>query len=98
MNVLRVVGLLVAALILVLVVRRRRRRTLRLADTVIMTVLALALGTVSILPSGVAPLLRVLGFPPGNARRVIGLLVLSNILMYVLLLRAFAKTDRLEQT
>jgi hypothetical protein len=98
MNVLRVVGLLVAALILVLVVRRRRRRTLRLADTVIMTVLALALGTVSIVPSVVDPVLRVLGFPPGNARRVIGLLVLSNILTYVLLLRAFAKTDRLEQT
>jgi hypothetical protein len=98
MNVLRVVGLLVAALILLLVIRRRRRGTLRLADTIIMTVLALGLATVSIVPSVVDPVLRVLGFPPGNARRVIGLLVLSNILTYVLLLRAFAKTDRLEQT
>jgi hypothetical protein len=98
MNVLRVVGFLVAALILLLVVRRRRRGTLRLADTIIMTVLALALGTVAVAPSVVDPVLRVLGFPPGNARRVIGLLVLSNILTYVLLLRAFAKTDRLEQT
>jgi hypothetical protein len=98
MNVLRVVGFLVAALILLLVVRRFRRRTLRLADTIIMTVLALALGTVAIAPSVVDPVLRVLGFPPGNARRVIGLLVLSNILTYILLLRAFAKTDRLEQT
>jgi hypothetical protein len=98
MNVLRIVGFLVAALILLLVIRRRRRGTLRLADTIIMTVLALALGIVSVVPSVVDPVLRVLGFPPGNARRVIGLLVLSNILTYVLLLRAFAKTDRLEQT
>jgi hypothetical protein len=98
MNVLRLVGFLVAALILLLVIRRRRRGTLRLADTIIMTVLALALGTVSVAPSVVDPVLRVLGFPPGNARRVIGLLVLSNILTYALLLRAFAKTDRLEQT
>jgi GT2 family glycosyltransferase len=98
MNVLRIVGCVVAALLLYLAVRRFRRRGLRLTDTVIMTVLALSLGTVSIAPSLVDPVLRVLGFPPGNARRVIGLLVLSNILTYVLLLRAFAKTDRLEQT
>jgi hypothetical protein len=98
MNVLRIIGFVVAAAMLLLVVRRFRRRGLRLTDTVIMTVLALALGTVSIAPSVVDPVLRVLGFPPGNARRVIGLLVLSNILTYVLLLRAFAKTDRLEQT
>ncbi len=98
MNVLRIIGLLVAVALLLLVVRRFRRRGLRLTDTVIMAVLALALGTVSIVPSVVDPILRVLGFPPGNARRVIGLLVLSNILTYVLLLRAFAKTDRLEQT
>jgi hypothetical protein len=98
MNVLRIIGFLVAVALLLLVVRRFRRRGLRLTDTVIMAVLALALGTVSIAPSVVDPVLRVLGFPPGNARRVIGLLVLSNILTYVLLLRAFAKTDRLEQT
>lgn len=98
MNALRIIGFVVAAAMLLLVVRRFRRRGLRLTDTVIMTVLALALGTVSIAPSVVDPVLRVLGFPPGNARRVIGLLVLSNILTYVLLLRAFAKTDRLEQT
>jgi hypothetical protein len=98
MNVLRIIGFVVAVALLLLVIRRFRRRGLRLTDTIIMAVLALALGAVSIAPSVVDPVLRVLGFPPGNARRVIGLLVLSNILTYVLLLRAFAKTDRLEQT
>ncbi|HYZ46285.1 MAG TPA: DUF2304 family protein, partial [Actinomycetota bacterium] len=98
MIVLRVIGLLVAAVMLLLAVRRFGRRSLRLTDTIIMVVLALALGALSLDPSSVDPVLRVLGFPPGNARRVIGVLVVSNLLAYLLLLRAFAKTDRLERT
>lgn len=95
---LRVVGFIVAAALLTLALRRFARRALRLPDTVIMVVLALALGALSLDPSAVDPLLTVLGFPPGNARRVIGVLVVSNLLAYLLLLRAFAKTDRLERT
>jgi glycosyltransferase involved in cell wall biosynthesis len=37
-----------------------------------------------------------MGFPPGNERRVIGVLLISNVVTYVLLLRSFAKTDRVE--
>lgn len=98
MILLRVLGGVVAALLVIGAVARFRRRALRLPDTIIMVALALALGLISLTPSVVDPALKELGFPPGNARRVIGVLVISNILTYLLLLRAFAKTDRLERS
>jgi hypothetical protein len=98
MILLRVLGGLVAVLLVSGAVARFRRRALRLPDTVIMVALALGLGVISAAPSVVDPALRELGFPPGDARRVIGVLVISNILTYLLLLRAFAKTDRLERS
>lgn len=96
MILLRIVGLVVALILLSLVVSRFRRRSLTLADALIMGSVALGLLVVAVTPSVVDPLLTELGFPPGDERRVVGVLVLSNILMFVLLLRAFAKTDRLE--
>lgn len=97
MIVLRIFGLMVAVTLLILAARGYRRRSLRVPDALIMGALAGGLILVSVAPSSVDPILRQLGFPPGDARRVIGVLVLSNILVFVLLLRAFAKTDRLEQ-
>ncbi len=97
MPYLRALGIIVAAGLLALVIIGRRRGTLRPTDTVIMAVVALAIGLVSAVPSVVDPILRRLGLPPGNARRVIGVLLLSNIVMYVLILRSFGKTDRLER-
>jgi hypothetical protein len=98
MILLRVVGLLVSLTLLFSVVSRFRRGSLRIVDALITGVLGIALAAVAIAPAAVDPVLRELGFPPGDARRVIGVLVLSNLLSYLLLLRAFAKTDRLEST
>jgi hypothetical protein len=96
MILLRVLGFVVAALLLGLIARRFRRRSLRLADAIIMGLLAMGLGLVALTPSSVDPLLKELGFPPGDARRVIGVLVISNVLTFVLLLRAFGKTDEVQ--
>lgn len=90
-------GAVVAAGVLAIVILRWRRRTIRFVDAIILGLVATALGIISLFPSILDPLLRILGFPPGNARRIIGALLLSNILLYVLLLRSFAKTDRVEQ-
>lgn len=98
MALLRVFGFIVAASLAMLALGRFRRRALRLPDTIIMTVLAAGLAAIALAPSWVDPVLRELGFPPGNARRVIGVLVISNVAFYLLLLRAFAKSDRLEHT
>ena len=76
MPYLRALGIIVAAGLLALVIMGRRRGTLRPTDTVIMAVVALAIGLVSAAPSVVDPILRRLGLPPGNARRVIGVLLL----------------------
>jgi hypothetical protein len=97
MILLRVLGVAIAVVLAIVAARGWRRRSLRLTDALIALALAGGLALVSLTPSVVDPVLRVLGFPPGNARRVIGVLVVSNILLFVLLLRAFAKTDRLEQ-
>src|SRR5688500_7606569 len=93
---LRILGLLVAAVVLGLVVSRVRRRSLTLGDALILGSVAVGLTVVAIVPSVVDPLLTELGFPPGDERRVVGVLVLSNLLTFVLLFRAFAKTNQLE--
>lgn len=98
MGFLRILGVLVAIGLLVAAVSRYRRRVLRITDAVITVLVATALLALAIAPAAVDPLLRELGFPPGDARRVIGVLVVSNLILYFLLLRAFAKTDRLEST
>lgn len=94
---LRILGFVVALVLLASVALRYRHRRLRVTDALIMGGLSVALGLISLAPAVVAPLLDVLGFPAGDARRVIGLLVISNIVLYGLMLRSFAKTDRLEQ-
>ena len=96
MILLRIVGLVAAVILLALVVSRCRRRSLTLGDALIMGSVALGLTVVAIVPSAIDPLLTELGFPPGDERRVIGVLVLSNLLTFALLFRSFAKTDRLE--
>ncbi|MBA3431396.1 MAG: glycosyltransferase [Actinobacteria bacterium] len=98
MILLRIFGFVVALSLLGLALQRYRRRALRLPDAIIMTLLAAGLGAIAVAPSFVDPVLVELGFPPGDARRVIGVLVLSNILIYLLLLRSFAKTDQVERT
>jgi hypothetical protein len=93
---LRILGFIVAALLLASVIGRRRRGALSLTDTVIYAVLAVALAAIAVFPAIVDPTLELLGFPPGNQRRVIGVLLVSNIVTYVLILRSFAKSDRVE--
>lgn len=97
MVLLRIFGLIVALGLATAAIWRFRKGTLRLPDTAIALTLALVMSAIAAVPQAVDPLLRELGFPPGDARRVIGVLVVSNALIYFLLLRSFAKTDRLEQ-
>jgi hypothetical protein len=98
MSLLRLLGFLIAVTLLMLAVSRFRRRALRLSDALIMGGLAGALGFVAIAPSSVDPLLSELGFPPGDARRVIGVLVVTTLVVLVLLMRAFARADSLEKS
>jgi hypothetical protein len=93
---LRILGGLVAAMMLAGVILRWRRGRLRVADAVIMGGLSAGLALISIVPDVVQPFLNVLGFPAGQGRRVIGVLVIATIVVYVLVFRSFVRTDRLE--
>ena len=90
---LRVLGFIVAAGMFAIAVLRWRRRRLRLTEALIMGTLAVALAVLAADPDLIQPFLHFLGFKAGNSRRVIGVLVISNILVYILILRSYAKTD-----
>jgi hypothetical protein len=94
---LRIVGMLVALGMLVSAVFRRRRRGVPMSDTLIQVLLGLGLLAVAAIPGAVDPLLRRLGFRPGrDQRRIIGVLLISSIITYILILRGYARTDRVE--
>lgn len=93
---LRIVGGLVAIGMMVTAVSRRRRGRIPFSDALIQFLLGTALFVLAILPDIADPFLRALGFTPGDQRRIIGVLMVSSIVTYVLILRAFARTDRVE--
>lgn len=93
---LRILGFIVAVGLFASVIGRRRRGALSMPDTLIYATLAVGLMIIAIVPAIVDPVLKTMGFPPGNERRVIGVLLVSNIITYILILRSFAKSDRLE--
>jgi hypothetical protein len=94
---LRIVGGVIAAGMLVSAVRRRRRGVIPFSDALIQILLGTALVVLAVLPDVADPFLRALGFKPGrDQRRIIGVLMVSGITTYVLILRAFARTDRVE--
>ena len=94
---LRIVGGFVAAGMLATAVTRRRRRRIPFSDAAIQLLLGAALLAISVAPGLADPFLRALGFKPGHdQRRIIGVLLVSGIVTYVLILRAFARTDRVE--
>jgi hypothetical protein len=94
---LRIAGGLVAAGMIVSAIRRRRRGRIPFSDALIQLVLGTTLMVMAVVPGAADPFLRALGFKPGHdQRRIIGVLMVSGILTYVLVLRAFARTDRVE--
>jgi hypothetical protein len=94
---LRIVGGIVAAGMLVSAVARRRRGRIPFADALIQFALGLALMALAVIPGVADPFLRALGFKPGHdQRRIIGVLMVSGIITYVLILRAYSRTDRVE--
>jgi hypothetical protein len=94
---LRIVGGIVAVGMLMSAVSRRRRGRIPFADALIQFVIGLALLFLAIVPDVADPFLRALGFKPGHdQRRIIGVLMVSGIITYVLILRAYARTDRVE--
>lgn len=94
LTLLRLLGLIVAVALVILAFRGYARRSFNLPDLLLTLLLAVTVGVLSAAPSVVDPVLSRLGFPPGSHRRVIGVLVVSDFVMLFLLVRSYAKVDR----
>ncbi|MGH2808712.1 MAG: glycosyltransferase family 2 protein [Actinomycetota bacterium] len=92
---LRILGAVVAALLAAFAVRRYRKDQLRRGELILVAVVAGALSIAAVAPSLYDPILRGLGFEAGQERRIIGLLVISNLFTLALVFRGFSRDDQL---
>lgn len=92
---LRILGALVALALSVFAVARFRRGLLRRGELLAVTVVAVGLLAAAVAPDLFNPMLDALGFRRGGARRIIGLLVVSNLFTLVLAIRGFSRDDLL---
>ena len=92
---LRVLGALVAALLAAFAVARYRKGQLRRGEMLAVAIVAGGLTLAAAAPDMLDPLLGALGFEPGQERRIIGLLVISNLFTLALVIRGFTRDDQL---
>lgn len=93
MTGLRILGAVLSVLLAVYAVRRYRKHQLRRGELFAMVVAAAGLICVAIAPTIFNPLFDALGAEPGDQRRLIALLVLSNFFTLALVFRGFTKDD-----
>ncbi|HEU4481004.1 MAG TPA: glycosyltransferase family 2 protein [Actinomycetota bacterium] len=92
---LRIFGALVAAALAAYAIVRYRKGQLRRGELLVAALVVSGLTTAAAAPSLLDPLLSTLGFEAGQERRIIGLLVISNVLTLALLFRGFSRDDQL---
>jgi hypothetical protein len=87
-------GALVAALLAVYAGRRYQKGQLRRGELLIIGLVVAGLAVAAARPDTLDPILRTLGFEAGEERRIIGLLVISNVLTLALVFRGFVRDDQ----
>lgn len=92
---LRLLGAAIAAILLAFAVVRYRREQLRRGELLAILVVATGLTIAAVAPDLLDPVLGALGFEPGGERRIVGLLVISNLFTLILLFRGFVRDDQL---
>ena len=92
---LRIFGAIVAVLLAAFALARYRKGQLRRGEALLITAVSSALGIAAVAPSLLDPVLSALGFQAGQERRIIGLLVLSNVFTLALVFRGFVRDDTL---
>jgi hypothetical protein len=88
---LRILGGAVAVILLAVLLRRYRRGQLRRDEALLVLTVITGLSVAAVRPSLFDPMLGALGFEPGNQRRLIIVLVLSQIFTLALLFAALAR-------
>jgi hypothetical protein len=92
---LRIFGAIVAVLLAAFALSRYRKGVLRRGELLAIGVVTSGLLVAAVAPSLLDPVLSALGFQPGGERRIIGLLVISNLFTLGLLFRGFTRDDAL---
>jgi hypothetical protein len=92
---LRIFGAVVAVLLAAFAFARYRRGQLRRGEALLIGAVSSALAVAAIAPGLLDPVLSALGFQAGQERRIIGLLVLSNLFTLALVFRGFIRDDTL---
>jgi hypothetical protein len=92
---LRIFGGIVAVLLASFVVLRYRKRQLRRGELFVALLFTVGLGIAAIVPDVLDTILSPLGFQAGGERRIIGLLVISNLFTLALVFRGFSREDLL---
>jgi hypothetical protein len=97
MSNLRILGIIVSLAILAFSINRRRVGKFRNLDLSIGIVLTLALFSVSVHPNASNYVLNFFSFQAGSGGRIIGLLVLSNFVIYLLLMQWIGQVNTTRQ-
>ncbi len=92
---LRIFGAVVAFLLAYYAIARYRKGQLRRGEMVAVAAVAAGLAVAAAAPNLLDPILGALGFQPGGERRIIGLLVISNLFTLALVFRGFSRDDQL---
>ena len=92
---LRIFGAIVAVLLAAFAFARYRKGQLRRGESLLIAAVSTALAVAAIAPGLLDPVLSALGFQAGQERRIIGLLVLSNLFTLALVFRGFIRDDTL---
>lgn len=92
---LRIFGAIVAVLLAAFAIARYRKGQLRRGESLLIAAVSSALTVAAVAPNLLDPMLSALGFQAGQERRIIGLLVLSNLFTLALVFRGFTRDDML---
>src|SRR5918999_217495 len=92
---LRIFGALAALVLLSYAIVRYRRGQLRRGELIAIFTVAAGLIVAAVAPDLLDPILAVLGFEAGQERRIIGLLVISNLFTLAVVFRGFVRDDQL---
>ena len=84
-----------AVLLASFAIARYRKKQLRRGEAVVVALVVAGLSVAAVAPDLLDPVLSLLGFERGQERRIIGLLVMSNLLTLGLLFRGFTRDDQL---
>jgi hypothetical protein len=92
---LRLLGALCALLLAAFAIRRYRKDQLRRGEMLLIGLVIAGLTVAALAPDLMDPVLSALGFERGQERRIIGLLVISNLLALALIFRGLSRDDQL---